>query len=85
MLFIPFGLASGLIFAGFLTLVFAVEIYFDEVYDGPFKRFVVWMRADDVDLVGLYANHDALVSLSSVFQSVHTNIKVTYQLRKPSN
>ena len=41
MLFIPFGLASGLILAGFLTLVFAVEIYVDDVYDGPFKNFVV--------------------------------------------
>ena len=46
MLFIPFGLASGLILAGFLTLVFAVEIYVDDVYDGPFKNFVVrsWGR-----------------------------------------
>jgi len=40
-LFIPFGIVSGLLLAAFLTLVFAVEIYVDDVYDGPFKKFVV--------------------------------------------
>jgi hypothetical protein len=43
MLFIPFGLVSGLLLAGFLTLVFAVEIYVDNVYDGPFKNFIVFL------------------------------------------
>jgi hypothetical protein len=79
MLFIPFGLASGLIFAGFLTLVFAVELFVDEVYDGPFKSFVVWIQRDNADS-GLYANNDALIFIPFVFQPIHANVKVAYQL-----
>lgn len=41
LLFIPFGLASAVILTGLLTLIFAVEIYLDEIYDGPFKYYLV--------------------------------------------
>lgn len=41
MLFIPFGMASAVILTAILTFLFAGEIYLNEVYDGPFKEFLV--------------------------------------------
>jgi hypothetical protein len=41
MLQIPFGLAAGVGLAAVLTLIFAVEVFMSEVYNGPFKQFLV--------------------------------------------
>lgn len=38
---IPFGFAAGMILAAVLTLIFAVEVFMAEVYNGPFKQFLV--------------------------------------------
>jgi len=38
---IPFGLAAGIILGAVLTLIFAVEVFMSEVYNGPFKQFLV--------------------------------------------
>jgi anoctamin-10 len=39
---IPFGMAAGIILAAVLTLIFAVEVFMSEVYNGPFKQFLVF-------------------------------------------
>jgi anoctamin-10 len=41
MLQIPFGLAAGVGLAAVLTLIFSVEVFMSEVYNGPFKQFLV--------------------------------------------
>jgi anoctamin-10 len=38
---IPFGLAAGVGLAAVLTLIFSVEVFMSEVYNGPFKQFLV--------------------------------------------
>jgi hypothetical protein len=41
MIFLPFGVASAIALLAVLTLIFVVEVYVSEVYDGPFKEFLV--------------------------------------------
>ena len=41
LLFVPFGLFSAVALTAVLTLIFAVEVYLDEVYDGPLKQYLV--------------------------------------------
>ena len=38
---IPFGIAAGIILGAVLTLIFSVEVFMSEVYNGPFKQFLV--------------------------------------------
>jgi len=42
---IPFGLAAGIGLAAILTLIFAVEVFMSEVYNGPFKQFLVDLQS----------------------------------------
>jgi hypothetical protein len=41
-IFIPFGVASGFALGLILTLSFCLEAYVGDIYDGPFKTFVVF-------------------------------------------
>jgi len=41
MLFIPFGIASAFGLTLVLAIIFAIEVYVGEVYDGPFKEYLV--------------------------------------------
>jgi len=43
LLFIPVGMMAALIFSVLLTIIFVIEVYLDEIYDGPLKSFLVYL------------------------------------------
>lgn len=71
MLFIPFGLASGLVLMLVLTLIFAIEVYVGEVYDGPFKEYLVLSSGLLSLYIGLYPNDAFIGSFPHSFKHIH--------------
>jgi len=82
---IPFGIAAGIGLAAVLTLIFAVEVFMSEVYNGPFKQFLV-RRPIQLELtIGVHP--DCLIfDFDSYFLgNLHANLESVDKLRKPSH
>ena len=71
MLFIPFGVASGLGLILVLTLIFAIEVYVSEVYDGPFKQYLVLSSGLLCLYIGLYPNDAFIGFFPHSFEHIH--------------
>jgi hypothetical protein len=76
---IPFGLAAGVGLAGVLTWIFSVEVFMSEVYNGPFKQFLVHLQHKRKLIIGLYSYCFILNSDSNVLWDLHTHLKVVDQ------
>ena len=72
---IPFGLAAGLGLACVLTMIFSVEVFMSEVYNGPFKQFLVHLQQTKLTL-GLHSNCLILNFDSNVLWDLHPHLKV---------
>ena len=61
LLFIPIGIVSAIVFSALLTVIFALEIYLDEVYDGPLKYYLVALLDAGLRLLGIRTNCNIFV------------------------
>lgn len=71
MLFIPFGLASGLVLMLILTLIFAIEVYVSEVYEGPFREYFVFSSSLLRLYSGLYSNNAFISFFPHSFEHIY--------------
>jgi len=76
---IPFGLAAGVGLAAVLTWIFSVEVFMSEVYNGPFKQFLVRLQQKQKLIIGLYAYCIILDSDSNILWDLYTHLKVVDQ------
>jgi hypothetical protein len=72
---IPFGLAAGFGLAAVLTLIFSVEVFMSEVYNGPFKQFLVSLRVDRLTL-GFHAHGLVFDFDTDILGDIYEDLKV---------
>jgi len=76
---IPFGIAAGIALAAVLTSIFAVEVFMSEVYNGPFKQFLVDTSSDTAD-VGIHSDCSVFDFDTDVFGHLYPHLQILDQL-----
>jgi len=84
LLFIPFGILSAIALTAVLTLIFAIEVYLDELYDGPLKQYLVASYLTFL-ILGIRTHYAFFGSIQHILKCVHVYFKSVNRLRKLSH